>query len=201
MRIAVFGGTFDPPHQGHITLAKMVVEGYHADKVFFVPAPNPPHKLHKKISDFTHRYKMLELALNGADYFEISDIEQRRLPEPSFTVKTMRELTKAYPDDELFWLIGSDSLKNLHTWYKSHELVQNYNLMIYPRNGDDISFDELTEFWDQADSRKLYESILKLPFFDAASTDIRSAIRSGEDISHLVSPEVINYITGNNLYD
>lgn len=200
MKIAVFGGTFDPPHKGHINLARSVVEGYHADRVLFVPSPNPPHKLHKNVTPFEHRLKMLKLAMNDDLLFDYSDMEQRRLPEPSFSIKTMAELTEQYPDDELFWLIGGDSLLNLHSWYKSEELVRNYNLMIYPRPGEEVTYDQLSRHWNADDSRKLYESILELPVFDVASTNIRDAVRSGEDVSSVLTSEVTAYIKEHKLY-
>jgi len=201
MKIAVFGGTFDPPHKGHINLARSVVEGYHADRVLFVPSPNPPHKLHKKVSPFEHRLAMLKLAMDDNSLFDYSDMEQRRLPEPSFTIKTMAELSGLYPNDELFWLIGGDSLLNLHSWYKSKELVRDYNLMIYPRPGEVITYDQLSRHWNADDSRKLYESILDLPVFDIASTNIRQAINSGQDVSNFISSEVIDYIRELKLYE
>jgi len=200
MKIAVFGGTFDPPHNGHINLAKSVLEGYHADKVLFVPAPNPPHKLHKNISPFERRMEMLKLAAGDSELFEFSDIEQRRLPEPSFTIKTMAELSALHPNDELFWLIGSDSLRQLHLWYKSEELVHNFNLMIYPRPGDRISYDELTRNWQKKDAQKLYESALELPVFDISSTEIRERINAGEETSELITPSVAVYIAEHSLY-
>lgn len=201
MRIAIFGGTFDPPHLGHINLARSVIDGYHADKVLFVPAPNPPHKLNKQVTQFKHRIEMLRLSIDGEVRFDLTDMEQRRLPEPSFTVKTMYDLSKEYFNDHLFWLIGSDSLTQLHTWYKSEELVRKYNLIVYPRPDQNVTYDMLRQHWDVDDARKLYESILNLPIYNISSTMVREAIKDKKDVSKWLNSKVIDYIKEFNLYE
>lgn len=201
MKIAVFGGTFDPPHKGHINLANSVINGYHADKVLFVPSANPPHKLENKVTTFEHRFTMLKSLISDNENFMITDIEQRRLPEPSFTIKTMHELSLQYQNDQLYWLIGSDSLINLHTWYKSQEFVNNFNIMTYPRPNKDVTFDMLRANWSVEHSKKLYESILELDCYDISSTDIRNTISENKTLCDKLDQKVIDYIKEFKLYE
>ena len=201
MKISVFGGTFDPPHNGHINLARSVVTGNHADRVLFIPSPNPPHKKHKRISSFADRSAMLQLAIQSETFFDWSNMEELRLPEPSYTVQTMAELTGQSPNDELFWLIGGDSLIQLHTWYKSSELVSNYNLMTYPRPGEVVTLANLQKNWQPDLAQKLFDSILDLPVFNIASTNIRRDIQSGADTSNLIDPLVAAYINAQKIYE
>lgn len=200
MKIVAFGGTFDPPHKGHTNLARSIIDHYYADKVLFIPAPTPPHKRNKQITPFEQRCKMLRLALGDDTLFEVSELEERRLPEPSFTVKTMQELVELYPDDEVVWLLGADSLNQLHKWYKSTELVRNFSLMVYPRPGDVISFDYLKRHWPDDLAQKLFDSVVELPVFDISSTEIRAAVVSGEKDVEFMDSAVLDYITKEKLY-
>ena len=198
--IAVFGGTFDPPHNGHVGLAGDVISSGEADEVVFVPAFKPPHKPDSPVSEFNARLDMLKLATKGKDKFAVSDIESGRTG-PSFTFDTLGEFSKLRPDSEIKLLIGSDSLKLLHTWYRAEELVQNWTLLVYPRKGHLPSREELCLNWGIGVAEKLLGYILPMPFYDFAATDIRNKIIKGEDVSGLLDPDVCKYIMENGIYN
>ena len=130
MRIGLFGGTFDPIHIGHLSLAKSLIDKNYLDRIIFIPAAKPPHKPGRPITDFFHRYKMASLAVEGNSCFSISDIEQKRLPMLSYTFDTVKEFNRLYPQEKLFLIIGEDSLLQIHTWYKSRELIMRGSLIL-----------------------------------------------------------------------
>ena len=198
--IAVFGGTFDPPHKGHVSLAGDVISSGAADEVVFLPAFRPPHKPDSPVSEFNARLDMLKLATAGEKKFAVSEIEGGR-PGPSFTFDTLGEFARLHPDAEIKLLIGSDSLKLLHTWHKAEELVQNWALLAYPRKGCLPSRKELRLNWGDEVAEKLLGYILPMPFYDFSSTDIRNKIAKGEDVSGLLDPDVYRYIMKNGIYN
>jgi nicotinate-nucleotide adenylyltransferase len=198
--IAVFGGTFDPPHKGHVSLAGDVISSGAADKVVFVPAFRPPHKPDSPVSEFNARLDMLKLAIAGKKKFVVSDIEGRR-SGPSYTFDTLGEFSRLYPDSEIRLLIGSDSLNLLHTWYRAEELVHNWPLLVYPRIGHASLREELYLNWGNKVAEKLLGYILPMPLYDFASTDIRNKIIKGEDVSGLLDPDVYGYIMENGIYN
>ena len=198
--IAVFGGTFDPPHNGHVGLAGDVVSSGAAGKVVFVPAFRPPHKPDSPVSEFKARLDMLKLATAGEKKFAVSDIEGGRAGL-SFTFDTLDEFSKLHPDSEIKLLIGSDSLKLLHTWHRAEELVRKWTLLVYPRKGYMPSMEELCLNWGNEVAEKLLGYILPMPFHDFASTDIRGKIIKGEDVGALLDPAVRKYIVENAIYN
>ena len=200
MRIAVFGGTFDPPHLGHLNLAKNVLSHYFADQILFIPSASPPHKKSKDITSFNHRVNMLDILVGENENFKVSTIEEERLPELSFTVETMRVLKKRNPVDEFYLLIGGDSCLNLHSWCKANELVAENNFLVYPRPDSYISYDNLLLNWDEGMAKKLFESQISLPLKDISSSEIRKKIHLGTDVSCVLSDGVYEYIKANSLY-
>lgn len=200
MRIAVFGGTFDPPHYGHVALAQKALEADYADKALFVPAFIPPHKIGRRITEFKHRCAMLKFAIKDNKNFSMSEIEAKRKNTPSFTFNTMEELSKADPENEYCLLIGSDSLRLLHTWHKGNELSEKWRLIAYPRPGELPTLGELMENWPQKKAKKLLDSMADLPCYDISSTEIREKIMKNENPGDLINPEVKCYIYENNLY-
>lgn len=199
-RAAVFGGTFDPPHQGHVRLAAAVLERRRADKVIFVPAASPPHKPGTPITAFHHRLAMLELALEGFEGKIVSDLEFRRFPEPSYTIVTMRALARLYPDFELALLIGGDSLRSLHTWREAEALARDFAVISYPRPGESPRPGELLAHWPPDLAAKLEASLLEAPTFDISATSLRDALRARRDTGGRLAPKVLDYIEINGLY-
>ena len=202
MKTAFFGGTFDPVHAGHLSLAREVLEQGRADRILFVPAPSPPHKDPAEITPFDHRLNMVRLAVHGEAGFGWSDIERRRIGK-SYTIDTLRELAAADSYGEILLLIGADSLRQLHLWFHAHELVRNYGLIVYPRRDEPVQREELRKHWSEAETEKLMESLMgSAPEFPVSSTQIRELVKKNgaKSISAFVSPEVTDYIMENGLY-
>lgn len=200
MRIGVFGGTFDPPHRGHTEIAGHILDSGLVDKVLFVPAYTPPHKTDKPVTDAVHRMEMLKLALEKHPQFDISDIEYVREKSPSYTFDTMMELEKIMLQDKLLLLIGSDSLRQLHTWHKPRELVKKWELIVYPRNGETATLEELENFWTKEEADALLRNVIKMPFIEISSTEIRKRIANNGNVDTLIDPEVTGYINLHGLY-
>src|SRR5438309_1338792 len=122
MRVGVFGGTFDPVHQGHLILAEQCREQARLDQVWFIPAARPPHKQDQPLTAFSHRVEMLALAIAGQPAFRIDDLERAR-PGPSYTADTLAELHQHHPDAELLLMLGADCLPDLSHWYEPERIV------------------------------------------------------------------------------
>ena len=201
MRIAVFGGTFDPPHNGHIKLAQFVVDNGYAEHVLFVPAYAPPHKCDMMISSFEDRVAMLRLGIGMNEKFTISLIEHQEQRSPSFTYDTMESLERTYPTDELLVMIGYDSLLQLHTWFKGAEIIQRWQLLTYPRAGDLMS-DKflLSDWWSNEECDILSKSVIDAELLQISSTEIRSSVGDLASSNLFIAPEIKKYIVDNNLY-
>lgn len=203
-RMAILGGTFDPPHRGHLELAERVVQMGFCDEVMFVPSGNPPHKRGEELTGPEQRLEMLRLAIEANPAFSYSDIELHREDRKSYTFDTMQILSKTFPDCQLFFLMGMDCLKDLHKWHRASELVQYYNFIIYPRPGiRPPEKYELAAHFGVLNTEKLKKSVLageELPLWDISSSDLRQACSRGGDLSAWVSPSVWNYICEHHLY-
>lgn len=200
MRIGLFGGTFDPIHIGHLNLAKSLIAENYLDQIIFIPAANPPHKPGKPITEFSHRYKMVSLAIETFPFFSISDIEEKRLPSPSYTYDTIKEFHKLYPVDKLFLIIGEDSLLQIHTWYKAKHLIKICEILSYPRPHENSSLEKLEVFWGKKEAKRLFESLVNLKLYEVSSTQIRESLKSGRKENSVLDNVVSEYIKNNKLY-
>ena len=200
MNVGVFGGTFDPPHNGHTSLAEAIIKSTDIDRIIFVLSASPPHKPAHPISSFQHRINMLKLATDDIGVFLISDIEYNRFPKPSFTFDTMLELECIYSHDKLVLIIGEDSLAQLHSWYRGREVVEKWEILTYPRKEENVSLESIRKNWPHEMAVKLLKTIVPMPCFSISATNIRERIINKENIKHLVKPEVLDYINKNNLY-
>lgn len=202
MKIAVFGGTFDPVHLGHLGLARAVLHSETVDEVLFLPSYHPPHKAGEGISPFEMRVEMLRLAIAGEPGFQISLMEQERSGK-SFTLDTLHLLSAQHPENELFLLIGSDSLRQLHTWSRAHELVARYGILVYPRTGEMAEREELLKHWTSQEADRLLNSVLcHLNYWDYASSEIRALFAAGRagDAAQFLHPSVWQYLMKTKLY-
>lgn len=200
MRIGLFGGTFDPIHIGHMNLAKGLIDRKLLDRIIFIPAAKPPHKPGKPITEFTHRRKMVELAVRTFPYFTVSDIEEKRLPLSSYTYDTVKEFKRIYPEDKLFLIIGEDSLLQIHTWYRSKELINFCEIITYPRPNENASLEKLEVPWSKEEAKRLFASLVNLKLYEVSSTQIREALKSGHNENNVIPEVVSEYIRENNLY-
>lgn len=201
MRIGIFGGTFNPPHLGHKHLAGEIKERAGLDKIIIIPASVPPHKLSKDLADGAHRMKMCEL-LFSEDFYEISDIELKRQGK-SYTVGTVAELKKLYPEDELFLIIGADMLMSFDKWYRYENILADVRLCVTVRD-DEVKTADLCAFAKNVfklDSKKKEIIIADVEPWICSSTDVRNRFFLGLDASDLISVDVFNYARLNLLYE
>lgn len=197
--ILLFGGTFNPPHLGHIELTDRVSKELGINKVVLIPLGTPPHKVGFNIADAKHRLKMLELSIEGKDNFEISKIEIERKGY-TYTVDTLKEFDKMYNKKyNIYYLVGADTLEKLNTWKNCEEVFKLCKFVVVLREGYTIS--KAQKIADLL--KKDYGAdiiILDVGNIDVSSTRIREMIRKGEDIHKFVPNKVIKYIVDNNLY-
>lgn len=201
-RLAVFGGSFDPVHNGHLALAQAVVAADLADEVLFIPARRPPHKQTRELSSGHHRLEMLRLAIEQSPACSVSDIELERSEGFSFTFDTLSVLRQVFPEHGLYFLLGMDSLRDLHTWHRAGELVQHFDFIVYPRPGIPCpSLAELTDRFGSRAGRKLLAAVkADLPQFPFSSTEVRQACAEGIDLSRFCPQPVCRYIQSHGLY-
>ena len=187
MRIGILGGTFDPVHNGHIYLAKKICQKLSLDKLIFIPTYIPPHKKGIKVTQAKHRYNMLKLAVSGNKIFKLSDMEIKRKGR-SYSVETLRRLRKKYGQKtELFFITGSDSLKELDKWKNLPEILRLCKFVIVERPGFKIN-------------RNLNGFILlRINAKDISSSDIRNRIES-KPVKSLIPAKVKAYISRHKLY-
>ncbi len=192
MNVGVFGGTFDPPHFGHLIVAADVQEQLELQIVLFVPAAHAPHKGEAACASPSHRLKMLELAVAGNPRFKVSDIEILRGGK-SYTIDTLSALRDSYRDEEFFLIIGSEHLQILPSWKNPEEVVKMCTVVVVDRPGIDRStinnkFVNRVKFVD-------------VPTIEISGTEIRRRIREGKTIRYLVPESVRSYIHTNKLYE
>ena len=196
-RIGVLGGTFDPPHVGHLWLASLAADEMSLDRVLFMPAGQPPHKGDRPVTRATDRLLMTRLAIAGEDGFEICPIEIER-PGPSFTIDSVAELRRAYPDATLFLLMASDSLAQIDTWREPDRLLAEVEWIVGPRPGgvapDPAGLAE--RFGPNAE--RIH--VLAGPMLEVSSSEIRRRVAAGRTIRYLVPREVEELISHHRLY-
>ncbi len=197
MKTAMFGGSFNPIHNGHIQLAKAVRKQLGLDRVLIVPAFQPPHKEKSGMASGEARLAMCRLAFEGDPAFEVSDMEIRR-QGASYTYLTLEELHAQNPDDELYLLMGADMFMTVHEW-KHPEII--FSLAVVcgiPRNSDNAAV--LAKQAQLLSTLGAHTRIPDTPVMTVSSTRIRAACAAGEDISALVPPSVHAYIREHQLY-
>ncbi len=193
MKTCLFGGTFDPPHFGHLIVAQTIFEAEHFDQIVFVPAHLPPHKKGMKISSVDNRLKMLEIATQDNPNFIISDIEISR-GGISYSLETIRAYKEETGIDrkDLFYLIGSDSLKQFHTWQNPKEILEECRVIVAIRPGfrpSDIPNWILAKI-----------QFANIPRIEISSTQIRERWVEDKTIRYMVTQPVWEFINEQNLY-
>ncbi|MCK5131555.1 MAG: nicotinate-nucleotide adenylyltransferase [Candidatus Sabulitectum sp.] len=188
MKQGFLGGTFDPPHLGHLMLAQEALEQYSLEKVFFVPSRNPPHKNNSEITDFSHRLRMLELAIQGNRCFQIADLESRDFP--SYTVDMLEQISSR--DFKPCFIIGMDSLREIHTWRKPMRILELADVVAGTRpDAEPFSL-------DPGFLKKV--TLFDFPGVWISSSDLRKRVKEGRSISYLVPESVESYIRTWRLY-
>ena len=186
-RVAVFGGSFDPIHNGHLALAGEVLSRGFVDEVWFMVTPQNPHKQGCALSDERLRLQMVQLAVEGKPGMRACDFEFA-LPRPSYTLNTLTALAEAHPEKVFSLLIGADNWEKFDRWYRHEEILARYEIIVYPR--------------DNGLKPELPEGVtwLSAELHDVSSTQIRELVANGGCISGLVPPAVEKFINQNNLY-
>jgi len=188
LRLGIYGGTFDPVHNGHLLLARDVLEQMHLDAVLFVPCAQSPFKNRKPHVTDVQRVAMLRLALKGEPRFWLSRTELER-STPSYAFDTATEIQEAFPRAELFWLIGTDQLAGLAKWHRSKELRRLVKFLLLLR-GEAVPKDRSGTVLSLPQARRI----------DISATEIRHRVKSRLPIDHLVPNSVAAYIKRHALY-
>lgn len=196
-RIGIFGGTFDPIHIGHLILVEEAWFQLKLDRVYLVPAGDPPHKRDQRLSPVHHRIKMTELATADSDYIRVSRIDADR-PGPHYTSDMVRLVRqRVHKGVEVFFLMGMDSLRDLPNWHEAQWLVENCRLVALSRHDVEIDWDYLNTALPGIQERVI---ILDMPELEIASHTIRQRCRTGQPIRYQVPRLVEEYIRQHGLY-
>lgn len=193
-RLGIMGGTFNPPHNAHLLIAELAREQYALDRVIFIVGGNPPHK--KSEVEAIHRLNMTRLAIEGNGHFTDDDFEVKS-DAKSYTVHTLEYLKDKYPSDELFFIIGEDSLADLSKWYMPEKITEMSALLVFPRKSKTTLLGTLKKM------RERYgENIFPIdaPVMEISSTNIRGRIKDGKTVRYMLPDKVIGYIEENDLY-
>lgn len=183
----IFGGSFDPVHNGHLALAAEACSKVPGADVWFMLSPQNPHKVGRVISSEYMRLCMLQLAVEGNARFKACDFELS-LPRPSYTVNTLEALENAFSDREFILLIGADNWEKFDKWYKWETILSRYKIIVYPRGGDSVPSLPAGVEWLQAE------------LHNVSSTMVRNAVAAGSSVEGMVPLPVAQYIKDNNLY-
>ena len=199
-KLLIFGGTFDPVHNGHLLTARAAMKMLQAQRVVFVPANTSPHKLStpQGATPPQHRLAMLQLAVRDDPAMEVSAVELLR-PPPSYTVDTLAILRRDRPCDTLILLVGADQLPALNTWKEIDTILATTPIAILPRPGFDVPNKPPGNFGDEI-WKKVIGGVLKIPEYSISATAIRRAIAQGQPVSNQIPEAVMAYIRSHRLY-
>ncbi len=194
MKTGIFGGAFNPVHNGHLALAEQYKKALSLDRIIFIPTANPPHKSSDGLIDGKHRINMLELCVGENEL--VSDIEFMR-DGKSYTYLTICELKEMYPDDEFYLIVGADQFFYFEKWYKFEEIFSVCTVVTAAREKN--QYDEMLDF--KAEHPKLKDVIVsEFDVIDISSSQIRDMIKNGEDVSYYIPESVNRYIKEHRLY-
>ncbi|NVO10757.1 MAG: nicotinate-nucleotide adenylyltransferase [Bacteroidales bacterium] len=190
MKTGLFFGSFNPIHNGHLSIAKHIVDFTEVNELWFVVSPQNPLKEKDILAPDYHRLEMVKRAipLNEHRMF-VCDIEMN-MPKPSYTIDTLRTLRLKYPDKEFIIILGSDSLESITKWKEYNALINDYKIFIYPRKGSNMN--ELTSIYPVKK--------ISAPLVNFSSTSVREKLISGEDVSMYIPEDVLEYINKMRLY-
>lgn len=185
--VVLFGGTFDPPHVGHLLMAHLALEQLHADGVWFLPAPAPPHKPTEPPLHYPLRVEMVKALIQDEPRFSLCTIEAS-MPKPSYTVDTVRACKRSYPELRFMFLIGTDSLAQLPTWHRADELTAEVEFLVATRSGHDYH-----EALGQVNPvlPHLRTEELEMPLVDVSSTWLRARRAADKPLCGLVPEQVV----------
>lgn len=189
IKTGIYGGSFNPIHRGHISLAKAFLCEAGLDEVWFVVSPQNPFKVNQQLLDDRWRLRLVEVALENEQNLKACDYEFH-LPKPSYMWNTLQQMSRDYPDRTFTLLIGGDNWTSFSRWYHAQDILDNYQLAVYPRQGDPINPATLPENVQLLDAKLL----------DISSTEVRQHLATGQPIDTLVPPQVAALIREHHLY-
>lgn len=197
MRIGIFGGTFDPPHVGHLILAAEALEQLDLDRLLWVLTPDPPHKRGRTLSPLEVRLRMVSAAIEGNPAFEISRVEIDR-PGPQFAYKTAQLLARQFPGAELYYLIGGDSLRELPTWRNPQELLAAVTaLAVVRRPRTRIDLARLERLIPGLSAKTIF---IPAPLLDISSSQIRKRAAQSGTYRYFLPEKVFRIVEETHLY-
>ncbi len=199
-RVGILGGSFDPPHAGHLMIAREAMERAGLDSVLFIPAGEQWLKEGQDVAPATHRLAMTRLLIGSDAAFAVSDMEITR-PGPTYTVDTLRELRETSPPGtEYYFILGEDSVADLPRWHNPQELVTLCRFIAMPRANAEGRPD-LTAAYDAVPGLRERVTVLEdAPRMDVSSSCVRSMVKAGKDLSGLVPEQIVDYLTKYGLY-
>ncbi len=200
-RIGLYGGSFDPIHHGHLSIAQAVADQLNLDEVLFLPSAQPPHKTNVRLLATKHRAEMVRLAIADFPLFSLSDYDLNRLG-PTFTIDTIKHFRQiSDPDTALYWIIGADSLAELPTWHRIAELVDMCQIVTAARKtAEPIDWNRFRPLLNERQIESLSRGILDTPIVDISATDIRSRLAKGSRAEDLIPQAVNQYILHHGFY-
>lgn len=181
--IGIFGGTFDPIHNGHIKLAASFLEKLHLDEVWFLVTPQNPWKQNSSLSPDDVRFQMVQKALEGHEGLVASDYEFH-LDKPSYSYQTLRHLREDFPDKEFTLLIGADNWVKFNNWAEYEEILANHSIAVYPRKGYEVDENTMPQ----------NVQFVKTRLYNVSSTEIRERISKGQSIAGMVPKEIVELV-------
>lgn len=195
-KIGLLGGTFDPPHWGHLWLAELARQQLGLDKVLFLPVGQPPHKVGREITAVSHRIQLVALAIENNPSFVLDTTDCAR-PAPHSTVTLLPLLAQTYPEATFWLLLGGDSLRDLPTWTDPARLITQCRLAVLPRPEAIIEWERLAT---AVPGIKTAVDWLSGPTLSLSATAIRAWLREGHRATYLLPTAVADYITQHQLY-
>jgi nicotinate-nucleotide adenylyltransferase len=195
--IGVLGGTFDPPHIGHLVIAQEAITQLRLSQVIFAPARQPPHKRAQDLTSIEHRLAMVRLAIATQPRFTLSRVDVDR-EGPTYTVDTIRLLCERLGENvDVYFIMGLDSLANILSWHTPEQLIQLCRLAVFNRPGFSVNLDELESKLPGLHERVVF---IPAPALEIAASDLQRRVRVGAPIAHLVPEAVAAYIAEHRLY-
>lgn len=197
-KIGIMGGTFNPIHNGHLLIAEYAREEFDLNRILFLPTGHSPHKSDLQTAAADRRCDMVALAIKDNPYFQL-DFTEVNTPETSYTYRTLQKLKEIYPQAELYFILGADSLFDLEEWKEPAQIFSNCNILAaYREHQNQQDFSEQIAYLNQKYNARIFS--LQAPVFDVSSRDIRRRIMKQKTVRYLIPEEVEDYIRKTRLY-
>ncbi len=196
MRIALFGGSFNPVHLGHVKLVSDVINEFKLDKVIIMPTYQTPLKDNSEFADSEHRFEMCRLSFENTDNIQVSDMEIKRKGD-SYTYLTLNSLKEIYPNDQLFMIVGEDMFLTLQNWKNPQDIFESASVIVVPR---DCERNDISVHCENLKKIGCNCFVMSHKVMEVSSTLIRRRLKNKETVDNLLAPKVIEYIKNCHLY-